>query len=603
MEQASILVVEDEAIVALELKRILERRDYSVCGPAFTGEEAVATALRERPDLILMDIHLGKPLEGIEAAKRIRDEAGIPVLFLTAYADADTLERAKEAAPYGYLLKPFQENEMVATLEMALHRIQSDRKLAKASQDLREAHDELTAQKRFLEALFQGIPIGVFVVDSGFAVRAVNAYSESALGIRVKEAIDRSWGQAFGCPEADRTPCGSPEPSSCAFCGIRSAILRTFAGEQVHRLRASLPPGTGGRANPMDFLITTSLARVRDEDVCIVLLEDVTELTSLREQVRKERSFAGIVGKDPKMVTLFQTIRELAESSVPVLIHGESGTGKELVASAIHNEGPRARHRFVAMNCGALPENLLESELFGHVRGSFTGAIRDKKGRFELASGGTLFLDEVAELSPLTQVKLLRVLQDGTFEPVGSERTHKVDVRIISATHKDLKREVAEGRFRSDLYYRLCVVPLYIPALRERPSDIPMLVYHFLAKVAGRPAVELREVDPAALSLLMDHLWPGNVRELENVLHYAFIKARGGTILPEHLPPSVTRKPERPIRDLIRRPPLDEERVIRTIREFRGNKVRAAKMLGVSRSTLYRFMDSQIRKMDLQADS
>jgi transcriptional regulator with GAF, ATPase, and Fis domain len=274
---------------------------------------------------------------------------------------------------------------------------------------------------------------------------------------------------------------------------------------------------------------------------------------------------------------------------VPVLIQGESGTGKELVAAAIHNEGARAGKQFVPVNCGALPETLLESELFGHVRGAFTGAVRDKKGRFELANGGTIFLDEIGDISPVMQVKLMRVLQEGTFERVGGETTIKVDVRLISATNKDIAREIAEGRFREDLFYRLSVVPITLPPLRERRLDIPLIANHVLRsslKERGRTGVTF---SAETMDLIMDYDWPGNVRELQNWIQFALVKCKGSSICPEHLPPLPGGRARAvSVRSRSR---LSEPAVEEALRKTSGNKVKAAEELGVSRATLYRFMD------------
>lgn len=260
-------------------------------------------------------------------------------------------------------------------------------------------------------------------------------------------------------------------------------------------------------------------------------------------------SIAGMVGRDAKMLEIYASIRDLAEEDVPVAIQGESGTGKELVATAIHRASyRRSAQPFVAINCGAIPDTLLESELFGHTKGSFTDAHCDRKGRFELADGGTIFLDEVGDLSLAAQVRLLRVLQDGTFEKIGAEKQSRVDVRVISATNKDLRSEVAANRFREDLFYRLIVVPLTIPPLRERLTDIPLLVEHIIdeegRRAGGRPNPTRtpRQVDIAreTLALLVAHHWPGNIRELQNIVRYALIKCKGKTLRPEHLPPFFT---------------------------------------------------------------
>jgi transcriptional regulator with PAS, ATPase and Fis domain len=270
-------------------------------------------------------------------------------------------------------------------------------------------------------------------------------------------------------------------------------------------------------------------------------------------------------------------------------VSGETGTGKELVAAAIHNESPRAGAPFVPINCGALPEGLIESELFGHVKGAFSGAIRDKKGRFELADGGTAFLDEVAELSRNMQAKLLRFLQEGRFERVGGEQTIKVNVRVISATNKTLKQQVKQGRFREDLYYRLNVIPIHLPPLRERRIDIPLLIDHFLQEVAERYGGKPLKVSNKALALMLDYRWPGNVRELQNAIQYAVVKSNRHAISPEDLPMEIRET------NLvcIRRGPskkLDADSVRSALVKTGGNKAKAAKLLGVGRATLYRFL-------------
>ena len=324
---------------------------------------------------------------------------------------------------------------------------------------------------------------------------------------------------------------------------------------------------------------------------------DSAELSHLRRRLKTEQSFAGIVGRDAKMLELFGTIREVAEVHIPVLIQGESGTGKELVAAAIHNEGPLADKPFVAVNCGALPEGVLESELFGHVKGAFTGAVGDRKGRFELADGGTIFLDEIGELPGATQVKLLRVLQEGTFQRVGGEESIKVDIRVISATNKNLAEEVAAGRFREDLFYRLCVVPVYLPPLRERRNDIPLLAENLLKRALKEMDREDVILSPETVGVMMDYDWPGNVRELENALQYALIKCRDNLLLPEYLPSKIlkTYAPRHSYPKKQRKRKLDAETVWRTLDETGGNKVETALRLGVSRATLYRFLKDSER--------
>ena len=317
-------------------------------------------------------------------------------------------------------------------------------------------------------------------------------------------------------------------------------------------------------------------------------LRSLGTIQDITHQKLEEHRFSGIIGRDPKMEDIFEMIREITDVDIPVLIQGESGTGKELVARAIHNEGPRVHKAFVPVNCGALPEGLLESELFGHVKGSFTGALRDRKGRFEMADGGTLFLDEIADLTKVMQAKLLRVLQEGKFERVGDEKTISVDVRIISAANRNLKHEVEKGNFRDDLYYRISVVPIHMPPLRKRKNDIPLLVNNFLEKAAYK-GQKTKNISESALSVMIDYSWPGNVRELQSAIHYSLIKSRGKIIQPVHLPMELrTQK----INRLSRGPSLrlDSKIVKEALIRSGGNKAKAARYLGVGRATLYRFL-------------
>jgi transcriptional regulator with GAF, ATPase, and Fis domain len=280
----------------------------------------------------------------------------------------------------------------------------------------------------------------------------------------------------------------------------------------------------------------------------------------------------------------------VAEYDYAVHVFGETGTGKELVAEAIHKASSRRNGPFVPINCGALPENLVESELFGHVKGSFSGAIRDRKGRFELADNGTIFLDEVAELSKHMQAKLLRFLQDGKFERVGGEKTVSVNARVISATNKDLKKEMKKNRFRDDLYYRINVVPVHLPPLRERKSDIPLLADHFLKQAFRQynrsPVIFSNE----AMALLMKYPWPGNIRELQNAVQYSFVKSNGIEITPDDLPMEIDHSRLFVNKNGASRK-LNVERVESALEKTGGNKAKAARLLKVGRATLYRFFN------------
>jgi two-component system response regulator PilR (NtrC family) len=263
------------------------------------------------------------------------------------------------------------------------------------------------------------------------------------------------------------------------------------------------------------------------------------EVVSLKRALRQKHGLGSLLGRSPKMIKLFELIKSVAPTNSTVLITGESGTGKELAARAIHTNSTRQAAQFVSVNCGAVPETLLESELFGHLRGSFTGATANHKGLFEVAHQGTIFLDEIAEMSPSMQVKLLRVLQDKTFRSIGSTEEIEVDVRIIAATNKELEKVVAEKAFREDLYYRLNVIPIHMPPLRERRDDIEMLAEHFLAKASAEMGKKIAKISDEAMKLMTQHDWPGNVRELENVIERAVALESSQVILPERLPDKI----------------------------------------------------------------
>jgi two-component system, NtrC family, response regulator HydG len=319
------------------------------------------------------------------------------------------------------------------------------------------------------------------------------------------------------------------------------------------------------------------------------------EVEVLRADAAAEYGLGEIVGQAPAMRAAFQTIEKVAPPDIPVLIQGESGTGKELVARAIHNRSKRAGGAFVKVNCGALAETLLESELFGHEKGAFTGAIKRKLGRFELADGGTLFLDEVGDMTPALQLKLLRVLQEKEFERVGGEETIRVEVRVVSATHRDLKKEVEAGRFREDLYYRLHVVPCIVPPLRERREDIFLLVGHFIGKHGPRINPSVTGIDDAALARLCAHHWPGNVRELENAVEQMLVFANGPILdvaslpafLREGTPSDTLAVPsgDKPLPEILE--DLERQLIQRAYDKTGGVKTETARLLGLKTSALY----------------
>ena len=430
------------------------------------------------------------------------------------------------------------------------------------------------ADRRSLEYILNNLKEGIIAHDLDRRILFFSDGAERITGYRREEILGRDCHQAFGAPF-----CGN----RCSFCSA-DYDLSDKKEYTVNIITKN------GETRTIEMSVITMKDENNQDIGVLSSFNDLTELIKLRMDSEKLFSFSNIIGRDSKMISVFKQIRDVTSYDFPVHISGETGTGKELVAHAIHNESPRGGAPFVPINCGALPEGLIESELFGHVKGAFSGAIKDKKGRFELADSGTVFLDEISELPKLMQVKLLRFLQESTFEKVGGEKTVTVNVRVISATNKEIKKEVQNGSFREDLYYRLNVIPISVPPLRERKNDIPLLVDHFLKQFSGHNGHGIVQVSEESLSLMMDYRWPGNVRELQNTVQFAIVRCKGNTIQPKDLPLE--------LKDVIVKKPkrgptvkLDAEAVNEALIKTGGNKVRAAKLLGVGRATLYRFLD------------
>jgi len=337
------------------------------------------------------------------------------------------------------------------------------------------------------------------------------------------------------------------------------------------------------------FTVSVTPLTSGSEEGALLVVRDVSRLRDLEREISDRFSFENIVGKSPQMRRVFEMIRNLADTDITVLIRGPSGTGKELVAEALHYQGSGRIGPLVKVNCSALPETLLESELFGHVRGAFTGATRDKVGRFEQADGGTIFLDEIGDMSPALQQRLLRVLQEREIERVGSTQTIKIDIRVLAATNRDLYELVSIGRFREDLYYRLNVVTIHLPPLRERRDDIPLLIQHFLRRSQTHLGRVIKGIAPEAMEILLHYDWPGNVRQLENAIDHAVVLSSDGFIRTECLPPELLRAVRTPLepRPAVQ-PTIDRETLQETLNAVGWNRMRAARRLGISRTTLWK---------------
>ncbi len=427
--------------------------------------------------------------------------------------------------------------------------------------------------------ILESISDGVFTVDRDWRITSFNRAAEDITGIPRKDALGR--------------PCSEVFRSS--MCETDCALRRTMESGKAIINRPAVVVDAQGKSVPVS--ISTALLRDYWGKVIggVETFRDLSLVEELRKELEGRAGFGNLIGHSWAMQEIFQVLPEVASSDSTVLIQGETGTGKELLARALHDLSPRREKPFVAVNCGALPDTLLESELFGYKTGAFTGAVRNKPGRFAVAEGGTLFLDEIGDVSPALQVRMLRVLQEKSYEPLGGTETVEANVRIIVASNKDLAALVGEGRFRSDLFYRVNVIKLEMPPLRERREDIPLLVDHFVARFNRLRNKPLESVGTEAMALLMACEYPGNVRQLENAIEHAFVLCRDGFIQPDHLP-------EHCRGNVIQLPgpgaasaavkSVEAQLVMATLRRNDFNRLAAARELGIHKSTLFRKIKS-----------
>lgn len=427
------------------------------------------------------------------------------------------------------------------------------------------------------EVILESISDGVFTVDMQWLVTSFNRAAEEITGVDRSDAIGRR------CSEVFRS----------SLCGADCALAQTFAtGRPIIGISAYIVDSEGNR---IPISISTALLHDAEGHVSggAETFRDLSEVETLRQELTGKFRVGDLVSRSPLMQRVFEVLPAIAASPSTVLILGDTGTGKELVARTLHHLSSRCEGPFIAVNCGALPDTLLESELFGYKAGAFTGASKDKPGRFTLAKGGTIFLDEIGEVSPALQVKLLRVLQERTYEPLGSTRSEQADVRIITATNRDLAERMREGAFREDLYYRLNVVRIELPPLRRRKEDIPLLVDQFVSHFNRVRKTDVSGITAEALSLLMAHDWPGNIREVENAIEHAFILCHEGYIDIRHLPEELRARGTsagwgsdiRSAHDI-----LDGQAIRTALERNAFNRVATARTLGIHKTTLFRQM-------------
>ncbi len=486
--------------------------------------------------------------------------------------DLDCL-RGKHSVSLCLNLSPLRngDGEVIGVMET----FQDASLMKKLAERLQSKQALLASETERSRTLVNSIADGIYSVDLDMCLTSFSRSAEQMTGFHEEEVLGR--------------PCREVFHSS--VCDTDCPLQWTLEHQQPIQNCTATLVGKDGRRIPA-FLSSDLLRDSRGAICgCIGIIRDRSEIESLKAKLRSEYAFSDFVGKSKAMVEIFERIKTVAATEATVLIEGESGTGKEILARAIHFRSTRKSGPFVKVNCASLAESLLESELFGHEKGAFTGAIKDKPGRFERAHGGTIFLDEIGDTSLALQAKLLRVLQEKEYERVGGVKTLLTDVRVIAATNKNLLKEIERGAFREDLYYRLCVVPLSLPPLRHRREDIPLLVENFLQKFNAR-GERLHEVSSRAMALMMAYDWPGNVRELENAVEHAYVTSTSGRIERQFLPASLRRAlGSEEAATAINFPAEGEaEQILETLKTHRWRKQEAARELGMSRTTLWRRM-------------
>ena len=589
MAGARILVVEDERIVAEDIQDILKSLGHSVCGVASSGEEAIEKAGETRPDLVLMDIMLDGKMDGVEAAEQISAPLDIPVVYLTAYADDSTLERAKLTSPYGYVLKPFEERDVHSAIEMALHKHAADR--------------TLRTKARLYSATLNSIGHVVVAADTNGNVTFVNSAAEVLTGWRLEDARGRPLGDVLGIVHGETENAAERLVARVLRGGGIAAIGDgyLFVTEDGTRLPVdgTGEPMRGEKGETVGVVLVFNSAehepRVAGTASHVESQGYASTAGAPYDAARSRDPLAGIITKNARIRRILKHLPKIAASDSTVLLEGPSGSGKELFARAIHNLSGRKDGRYVVVSCGALPDTLLESELFGYVKGAFTDAKKDKPGRFALAEGGTIFLDEIGDISPALQAKLLRVLEEKEYEPLGATTTVKADVRIVAATNRSLSELVKQHMFRSDLFYRLDVVKVVLPPLSSRREDVPLLVEHFIRRLNEKTGRRIEQRSDDIIRLLMKYDFPGNVRELENIIEHAFVMCHGPVMELEHLPERVLARASKSEDDGagMADSPLhhaEAAAIIDALRKHDGNRRETAAYLGINKTTLWRKM-------------
>lgn len=565
-----ILVVDDEESIRLTFENFLVDEGYDVT-TASEYNEALAIIEKVDFDLIFTDIIL-KGKTGINVLRDIKDKhINSLIIMITGAPDIKTASESVRLGAFDYMIKPVLQDNLLRVTNTALQQ--------------KKLIDENDKYRSNLEAIFKSVKDAIITVDMDLSVIEFNEAANNICYLSRKSIGEKLSYYAKHC----NGRCVEALEETIR----KKHTVEVYRNECRHTER------------PQQIMTITTYPLINSKGVfggAVLVAKDETNLAGLEKEIKERQQFRNIIGKSKKMQEIYSLVENLADVQTTVLITGESGTGKELIADALHYSEGRNAKPLVRVNCAALSDNLLESELFGHVKGAFTGAINDRIGRFEMADGGTIFLDEIGDITPRMQAQLLRVLQERSFERMGDSRPVKVDVRVVAATRQDLIEKIKHGEFREDLYYRFKVMEIRLPALRDRKEDIPQLVSYFVDKLNKKLNKEIKGVSADVQDVFMDCSWPGNVRELENTMEHAFILCRNKTITLDHLPPSFGEFEEaKP--SSFRDPKANERiKILQALEKSLWNKTKAADLLGMSRRNLYRKINEHNIKMLYNAE-
>lgn len=561
----NILIVDDTPENLSVLRQLLTEKGY-VVRPALSGEIALKAVKTQIPDLILLDIMM-PGIDGYEVCSILKSEestAHIPIIFISALTEVGEILKAFQTGGVDYISKPFRTEEVLARVKTHL--------------ELQNAIHEKEAAHLMLQTILDSIDNAIITIDSQLKIVNANKPLSSICG---------------SIPGDKRTF----QQRLLEGSGPCAEVLKKAVKNQQRVKEYRVECSCGGQNGKTLVLNAAPLADEENKtNGAVLVIRDISRLAQLEKDLLEQHSYHDIIGKSEEMQKIYTLLEQTADLDVNVLIYGESGTGKELVADAIHYASNRANKPFIKVNCAALSESLLESELFGHVSGAFTGAVKDRVGRCQAAEGGTLFLDEIGDISPNFQAKLLRFLEQKEFERIGDSKTLKADVRVVAATNRDLQERVNTKEFREDLFYRLKSILIRLPALRERSDDLPLLISHFLGASRRSLKKNIQGLNDDVTVLFLDYPWPGNVRELKSTIHYACALCPGDFIEEEHLPPEFLSavsggSPGKKVANFIDissgKPDTEKDAILGTLQKTDWNKAKTARLLGMSRATLY----------------